>query len=107
WQDKWRHRITNTGRARSCATVHQAANENIHCIGIGRDDLADAARIGVEPLFERGIHVTTVLEDVAEGGERGRIHGGELRRRGALDSAEADPSEPALACPPFETPTGR
>ena len=46
-------------------------------MGIGRDDLADGPRIGVEPLFERGIHVTTVLEDVAEGGERVRVHGGE------------------------------
>jgi len=52
-------------------------NENLYCIGIGRDDLADGPRIGVEPLFERGIHVTTVLEDVAEGGERGGVHDSE------------------------------
>src|SRR6516162_9371165 len=69
-----RHSITDTGRTRPSATVHQAANENLNCIGIGRDDLADGERIGVEPLFEGGIHVTTALEGVAEGGERGGVH---------------------------------
>src|SRR5215813_10823292 len=56
------------------ATVFQATDENLHCIGIERNDLADGKRIAVEPLFEGGIHVTTALEGVAEGGERGGVH---------------------------------